>query len=257
MSTKQITLITGASSGIGLELARLAAADGRDLVLVARRKDRLEQVKRELEGTYQITVDVVIEDLADPVAPKRIVEALAQKKLQVDQLINNAGFGGAGSFAVTDWQVEAQMIMVNCVALTHLTKLLLPGMLTRKSGRILNISSMAAFLPGPGMAVYYATKAYVQSLSEALASELAGTSVTVTTLNPGPTQSEFATVARVETSTLFNGNLPTAISVAAVGYRAMQRGQQVAIPGFANQISRLLIPFLPGWLVTSYIRRLH
>ncbi len=255
---KPTALITGASSGIGLELAKLAAADGNDLVLVARRKDRLNEIKNELEKKHRVNVRVLTDDLSDPAAPKRIVNQLTKQKLSVDILINNAGVGVVGSFADTDWAKEAAMLQVNMLALTELTKFLLPAMLKRKQGRILNVSSVAAFVPGPGMAIYYATKAYVQSFSEALAEELAGTGVTVTALCPGPTSSEFAQAAGIGSgSGLFRRNLPTSAAVAAIGYQAMLQGKRIAIAGLDNQLNRFAVRFLPSWLITSYIRRLH
>lgn len=258
MSKDKVALITGASSGIGLELAKLAAADGRNLVLVARRKERLNEVKRELEGKYQIEIQVIADDLSDPDAPNRIMAQLTKHKISVDVLINNAGFGVVGDFAMTDWEKEQSMLQVNMVALTALTKLLLPGMLERKQGRILNVSSTAAFVPGPGMALYYASKAYVQSFSEALSEELAGTGVTVTALCPGPTQTEFSKVAGYSLNlALFGGKLPTAASVAADGYRAMLRGQRIAISGLNNQLSRFFIRFLPSWLITRIVKQLN
>lgn len=258
MNNKSVTLVSGASSGIGLELARLAAADGRNLVLVARRKDKLAEIKQELEGKHDIDVYLFVEDLSDPAAPERIVRELEKQKLAVDALINNAGFGVLGDFATNDWAKEQSMLQVNMVALTALTKLLLPDMLKRKQGKILNVSSTAAFVPGPGMALYYATKAYVQSFSEALSEELRDSGVTVTALCPGPTQSAFASAAGIGSeSRLFGRHLPSSESVAEVGYRAMLQGKRIAIAGFGNQLSRFLVRFLPSWLITAYIRRLH
>lgn len=257
MTVNNVALITGASSGIGLEFAKLLAADGHDLVLVARREDRLEALKQELEEHHQVTIHVLAQDLADPAAPEWIQREIQRRKLDIDILINNAGFGVVGPFAATDWAKEAGMLQVNIVALTHLTKLLLPGMIKRRSGKILNVSSIAAFVPGPGMALYYATKAYVQSFSEALAEELAGTGVTVTALCPGPTESEFADAAGVGNASLFRRSLPTSAAVAAYGYIALLQGKRVAIPGLRNQMMRILIRFLPSHLLTAAVRTLH
>jgi len=185
-------LITGATSGIGLELASLAAQDRHDLVLVARQRERLESVGRGLAEEYGVRVSVLPKDLSDPSTPPQIGRDLAARGIAVDVLVNNAGFGVYGLFAETEIDRELEMIQVNVVALTHLTKLILAGMLARRLGRILNVASTAAFQPGPLMAVYYATKAYVLSFSEALANETAGTGVTVTTLCPGPTPTGFA-----------------------------------------------------------------
>lgn len=257
MTSNSVALVTGASSGIGLELAKLLAVDGHDLVLVARRKDRLAQIKQELEAKHGVIVHVLAEDLSDPAAADRIHREIQRRKLDVDILINNAGLGLVGSFATTDWEKERSLLQVNMLALTQLTKLLLPAMLRRKRGRILNVSSVAAFVPGPGMALYYASKAYVQSFSEALAEEVAGTGVTITALCPGPTQSEFAQVAGMGSAALFRRTVPTAARVAVDGYRAMLRGQRVVISGLDNQLNRFFLRFLPSWLITSYIRRLH
>lgn len=257
MTTTNVTLITGASSGIGLELAKLAAADGHDLVLVARRKDKLAEVKKELEAKHGVTIHVLAVDLSDPTTAERIVRELIKQKLDVDILINNAGFGVVGDFSETDWAKEQSMLQVNMLALTELTKLLLPAMLERKQGRILNVSSTAAFVPGPGMALYYATKAYVQSFSEALAEELAGKGVTITALCPGPTQTEFAQTAGITSTTLFRSGIPTAASVASDGYRAMLRGQRIVISGFGNQLNRFFARLLPSWLITRIVRHLQ
>lgn len=236
-------LITGASAGIGLELARVMAADGWGLVLTARSRDRLETLARELEAAYGVKVAVVPADLADPVAPAVLFEQVAGLGIEVDVLVNNAGFGLYGPFTVTegegatDGARELEMIALNVSALTHLTKLFLPGMVSRRRGRVMNVASTASFQPGPLMAVYYATKAYVLSFSEAIGVELKGTGVTVTTLCPGPTHTEFAAVADMEGSRLFKmGGVMTASDVARAGYEGMQAGKSVVIPGARNRI---------------------
>ncbi|HLN57107.1 MAG TPA: SDR family oxidoreductase, partial [Thermoanaerobaculia bacterium] len=188
-------LVTGASSGIGKELARLIAADGYDLVLVARRQERLEELARELSVAHGVSARVIAADLADPDSPKRIVEELEAERIAVDVLVNNAGFGIYGRLWNSDITRQLEIIQVNVVALTDLTGRLLPGMVSRKRGRIVNVASTAAFQPGPYQAVYYATKAYVLSFSEAIAEELKGTGVTVTALCPGPTTTEFQEAA--------------------------------------------------------------
>ena len=203
-SSRNTALITGASSGIGLELANLFARDGNDLVLVARSEGKLRQIASRLEGEFGIATRVLAADLAKPHAAQELVMTLNVHKVTIDALVNNAGFGLAGPFVATDLDKELEMIQVNIVALTELTKLLLPGMVTRRSGRILNLASTAAFQPGPLMAVYYATKAYVLSFSEAIADELRDSGVTVTALCPGPTDTGFAAVASLESSRLFN-----------------------------------------------------
>ena len=200
---KETVLITGASSGIGLELARLFAADGSDLILVARREAELQSLADDMAASHGISARVMTEDLSDLSAPQRIVDRLATDELELDVLVNNAGFGLRGPAAELDLQRQLDMLQVNVTALTHLTRLLLPAMIARRRGGVLNVASTAAFQPGPHMAVYYATKAYVLSFSEALAEELGGTGVTVSCLAPGPTATEFADAADMRDTLLF------------------------------------------------------
>lgn len=248
-------LITGASSGIGEELARCFAADGHDVVLVARREEELRRLAEELQQQYKIAARVLPVDLSRHDAPREIFEQLERDGVAIDFLVNNAGFGAFGPFYETDWPREAAMIDVNVRALTELTKLFLPGMLRRRSGKILNVASTAAFQPGPLMAVYFATKAYVLSLSEALANELRRTGVTVTALCPGPTQSGFESSARMSHSGLFHRpGIPTSATVARYGYRAMHRGRTVAIQGFLNRLLVFLVRFTPRTLVADVAR---
>jgi len=188
-------LVTGASSGIGLELARLFAGDGHDLVLVARSEGRLREIGEQLETAHGITATVVASDLSKPNAARDLVEALRAALIEIDVLVNNAGFGLSGAFIDNDPRTQLDMLQVNVVALTELTRLLLPPMVARRSGRILNVASTAAFAPGPLAAVYGATKAYVLSFSEAIGEELRHSGVTVTALCPGPTQSGFSAAA--------------------------------------------------------------
>jgi len=251
-------LITGATSGIGLELASLAAQDRHDLVLVARQRDRLESVGRGLAEEYGVRVSVLPKDLSDPSTPAEIGRDLAARGIAVDVLVNNAGFGVYGLFAETAIDRELEMIQVNVVALTHLTKLILAGMLARRLGRILNVASTAAFQPGPLMAVYYATKAYVLSFSEALANETAGTGVTVTTLCPGPTPTGFAERAGFGTSPLLPGPFVwSASAVARAGWSGMMRGKRVVVPGLANRAIVQAERFTPRRLVTAVARKLQ
>lgn len=255
---RQTALVTGASSGIGWELARLFARDGCDLVFVARRREKLEQLGQDLAREFGATTTVLAEDLSDPQAPPRIAGELARRALAVDVLVNNAGFGVYGFFAKTSIEQELAMIQVNITAVTHLTKLLLPGMLERRRGRILNVASTAAFQPGPLMAVYYATKAYVLSFSEALANELAGTGVTVTALCPGPTITEFQKAASLEQTRLFTGPLVMSAATAArAGYEGMRKGKRVVIPGFPNKVLVQAVRFAPRRLVTALARRIQ
>lgn len=249
-------LITGASSGIGLALARQMAPDF-DLILTARNQDRLEEIARELEQAHGNRVHVIAADLARPEAPDEIFAETARRGLRVDALVNNAGFGSYGAFAENRWQDEAGMVHVNITALTHLTKLALPQMLGRKSGRIMNVASTAGFQPGPLMAVYYATKAYVISFSEAIANELQGSGVTVTCLCPGATESEFAKRADMEKSRLFKMSKMTSEEVARAGYRAMMQGKTLIITGTRNKLMAESVRFAPRKMVTAIARRVQ
>jgi short-subunit dehydrogenase len=255
----QTALITGASSGIGLDLTRLFAADGHDLILVARNEAKLRQTAAELEREHGVSVTVLAADLAKPETPDRLVAALSDQGRSVDVLVNNAGYGAAGHFAhETDLRSELEMIQVNITALTHLTKLFLPAMVDRKRGRIMNVASTASFQPGPLMAVYYATKAYVLSFSEAIAEELAGTGVTVTALCPGPTATGFAAAAEATNRRLFKWKTPMAsMDVARIGYAGMLRGQRIVIPGMANKLLAQSVRFSPRRLTTKITRALQ
>ncbi len=251
-------LITGASSGIGLELASVAAHDRHDLVLVARNREKLESIGRGLAEEYGVRVSVIAKDLADPAGPAALSRELAERGIALDVLVNNAGVGVYGRFAQTSLDKELEMIQINLVALTHLTKLFLTGMLERRRGRILNVASTAAFQPGPIMAVYYATKAYVLSFSEALANEVAGTGVTVTALCPGPTRTEFQSRAGFQPIPLLRSPLVTATSVVArAGWRGMKRGKRVVVPGLANRILVQAVRATPRRLGTAVVRKLQ
>jgi short-subunit dehydrogenase len=252
------TLVTGASDGIGQELARIAAAHRDDVVLVARRESRLRDLARELEQQHGIRAHVVAADLARTGAGSEVASRVADLGIHVDHLINNAGFGIYGRFDETPLDVELQIIQVNIVALTELTKRLLPGMVARRRGRILNVASTAAFLPGPLMAVYYATKAYVLSFSEAIANELQGTGVTVTVLCPGPTASGFQAAAHLEESKLVAGKtLATSRQVARDGYRAMMAGKTIVVSGFSNKLVAQVPRLLPRRVVAKIVRRVQ
>src|ERR1700685_1344464 len=226
----QTALITGASGAIGYELAKRFARARPDLVLVARSAEKLAQVTQELHGNFACTVKTIALDLCDSPAPKFLFDQLQHEGIAVDILINNAGFGAFGEFAQMGEQEILGQIEVNITALTHLTRLFLPQMIARRRGRIMNVASTAAFQPGPLMAVYYATKAYVLSFSEALANELRGSGVTVTCFCPGATHTGFAKHAGIENSRLFKtvGAMP-AEKVARQGYRALMQGRTVAI----------------------------
>jgi uncharacterized protein len=250
---RETALITGASSGIGLDLARLMARDF-DLILTARNRARLEQIAGGLQQQHGNLVHVIPADLARPEAPEQIFSEIKRRGLRVDALVNNAGFGGYGAFTDTDLQTELQMIQVNITALTYLTKLVLPGMRERKRGRIMNVASTAGFLPGPFMAVYYATKAYVISFSEAIANELKGSGITVTCLCPGATETGFAKRADMEKSRLFKMGRMRSDDVARSGYRAMLKGKTLVITGTRNWLMMESLRFSPRKMVTAIAR---
>ncbi len=256
MST-ETALITGASSGIGYELARLFAADKSNLVLVARRQEKLDQLAAELGRDHGVSVRVLAKDLADPHSPQAIFDALAAESVTVDVLVNNAGFGAAGSVADLPLEKQRDMIQVNVAALTHLTRLFLPGMIQRRSGGIFNVGSTAGFQPGPYMAVYYATKAYVLSFTEALAEELTGSGVRATCLAPGPTATEFAAAAAVENKLLFRLGTVDAGSVAQAGYRGFRQGSVLVIPGSRNKLGAFAVRFAPRALVRKLVKHLQ
>ncbi len=247
-------LVTGASGGIGEELARLFAADGHDLVLVARSRDKLARLAEELKEKHGVEARVLAADLARDEAPREIFDELQGAGVSVDALVNNAGVGSYGPFAETDLKSELGLLQVNVVALTHLTKLFLPGMLARRRGYVMNVASTAAFQPGPLMAVYYASKAYVLSFSEALTNECEGTGVVVSALCPGPTETGFVAAVGMAESKLFDRAVMDARTVAVAGYRGMLAGKSVVIPGFRNNLLARSIGFFPRNLVTKVVR---
>lgn len=252
---RKTALITGASGGIGYEIAKLFAQDKYDLVLVARNEQRLKELGDALAEEHGIVVRSLAQDLAQLGASEEVFNGVQQMDIKIDVLVNNAGFGAYGFFAESDLSKELDMIQVNIGALTHLTKLFLPGMVQRKSGRILNVASTAAFFPGPIMAVYYASKGYVLSFSEAIANELKGTGVTVTALCPGPTRTGFQSNAAVGNARLFEGSqLMDAATVAKVGYQGLMRGKTVVIPGLTNQLMCLSTRFSPRSLTARIVR---
>lgn len=254
-------LITGASGGIGLEFARVFAREGYNLVLVARSEDKLSQLANELKTKHNVQVRVMARDLSSITAPQEIFDTLTADGIQIDVLINNAGFAAFGRFATeTNLADELQMMQVNMIALTLLTKLFVKPMVERGSGKILNVASTASFQPGPLMAVYYATKAYVLSLSEALARELAGTGVSVTALCPGPTESGFQQRASLEDSKLIaNATIPmmTSAAVAEQGYQALIAGKTIFVPGLMNRLGALLPRFVPRGVATNIIMNMQ
>lgn len=228
------TVITGASSGIGAELARTFAARGAALVLAARRHERLEALGREIQAAHGVPVEVMALDLEDRDAPHDLCEMLREKGIVPHTLVNNAGFGLRGRFATLPHERQIAMIDLNVTALTALCRLMLPGMIERGRGGILNVASTAAFQAGPYMAVYYATKAFVLSLSEALHEEAKPHGVTVTALCPGPTESEFSATADLENSKLFKGGAMPAADVARLGVEGYERGQAIVVTGTTN-----------------------
>jgi uncharacterized protein len=247
-------LITGASGGIGYELAKLFARDHHSLVLVARSADKLAQIAHELQ-VHGVTIKTIALDLAAPPAPKFLFDQLQREGVAIDILVNNAGFGAFGEFAQMPEVEILGQIDLNITALTALTRLFLPAMIARRSGRIMNVASTAAFQPGPLMAVYYATKAYVLSFSEAMANELNHSGVTVTCFCPGATHTGFAKRAGTENSRLFKQvGAMSAEKVAVDGYRALMEGRTVAISGAHNWLAAQSIRFAPRKMVTAVSR---
>jgi len=257
MSSGNAALITGASAGLGLEYAKLFAADGVDVVLVARRRDRLEALAKELEGKHRVRAHVIAADLGSADGPGRVLEDLRRIGLEVAFLVNNAGFGTSGAFAEIDADRELEMIQVNVVSLVSLTRALLPPMIARKNGRILNIGSTAGFQPGPFMAAYYASKAFVNSFTEALSYELRGTGVTATVSCPGATATEFSTVAGNERSRLFRMGAASPAIVARQGYRAMMAGKPIVVHGMKNKFGVQLLRVSPRSAVRAVAASLN
>ena len=249
-----VTLITGASSGIGRELAREFARNKHNLVLVARRKEKLLEVGEELTA-LGVSVDIVPMDLQQRNAPDAIFEWLKDLGHTVGILVNNAGYGRHGKFWELDEPDQQGMVDLNVTALTRLTRLFLPGMVERGQGRILNVASTAAFQPGPYMSVYYATKAYVLFLSEGLTEELKGTGVTVTCLCPGPTKSEFQERADIQDLSMLQMAMMSPEKVAKKGYRALMKGKAIAIPGFLNRNGARMTKFSPRFMVRKMVKK--
>lgn len=254
---RENVLITGASSGIGRDLAEIFAAAGFNLILTARDHARLRDLARKLESEYQIEAHVIVADLASPDGPHQIFSEITRLGLPVHNLINNAGFGAYGEFSDLPLEEDLGMIQVNITALTHLTKLTMPQMIQRGSGRIMNVASTAAFQPGPLMSVYYATKAYVLSFSEGIANELKPHGITVTCLCPGATGTAFAARANMEKSRLFKLNKGSSKKVALAGYKGMLKGKTLIIPGLVNKTLAQSVRFSPRKLVAKVTRSLQ
>ena len=256
--SRPIAVITGASSGIGRDFADLYARDGHDLILVARRREALESLARTLGDKYGVACDAFPADLARRLDREHVAARLRSIDDRVVALVNNAGIGTHGYFHETDLERELEIIELNIAALTHLAKLVLPGMLARRRGQIINVSSLAAFQPGPLMAVYYASKAYVQSFSEALAEEVAGTGVTVTALCPGPMTTEFHGRAGIHPDAPAGGpQTMTSREVAEAGYRAANSGKRVIVTGLRNKIVVLANRILSRRSMTRLVRRVQ
>lgn len=248
-------VVTGASNGIGLEFSRILARNGYDLVLVARSGERLENISKELAGEFGVTVDFVPVDLTERGSCEKVLEKSGR---DVDILINNAGFGDYGRFVKCDWEKQQKMIELNVVALTNLTHLYLPQMIERGSGKILNLASVASFEPGPLMSVYYATKAYVLSFTEALSAELRNTGVTAHALCPGPTNTGFSRTAGAQKTNLFKeSSASSAAGVAEYGYRKMMRGKTVIICGIGFKFLIALVRIMPRSLVGRIVMKIQ
>ena len=255
---KNVALITGASSGIGKELAKIHAQQGGDLIIVARSKDRLESLKSELESTHQVEVKIITTDLSQPSSAEEVFDQIEGWGIEIEYLINNAGFGGRGKFHEREWSHDMSMINLNVMALTALTRYFLPGMVKRNRGKILNVSSTASLTPGPLQAVYFATKAYVTFFSNAIAEELRDTNITVTALLPGATETEFARVAGMDNTSLFDKTV-TAESVAKDGYQGMLNGKLDVVSGLTlgQKLIMSFIPFTPKKALLSQIRKMQ
>jgi hypothetical protein len=252
----QTAVITGASSGIGFELARIFAADGWNLILVSRDPQRLAEAGEKVSAESGRPVEIRTCDMSDQEAAEDLGLELAMHPGGIDALVNNAGFGAHGGFVETDARVVMEMMNVNMNSLVALTRGILPGMLERKEGRILNVASVAGFAPGPLMAVYHATKAFVLSFSEALYEETRGTGVTVTALCPGPVRTNFMKRAGLEgADAFFMGPLGMdAEPCARVGYRALMRGRAIVVPGIFNKMAVLLFRFMPRALARKVVK---
>jgi len=255
---KNVALITGASTGIGKELAKIHASKGGDLVIVARSSEKLNALKNELEQSTGVQVHVIVKDLAQSSAPHEIYNEVTENGIQIEYLINNAGFGGLGKFHEQDLDLVLNMIKLNISSLTALTRLFLPDLVARNSGRILNVSSTASFTPGPLQAVYFATKAFVTFFSNAVAEELSDTKVTVTNLMPGATETEFGARSGMDKTEMFK-NAVSSLSVARDGYKGMIKGKLDVVSGltFAQKLMIGMIPFTPKRMLLRQMKKMQ
>ncbi|MDD5952993.1 MAG: SDR family oxidoreductase [Oscillospiraceae bacterium] len=254
MKKQKTALVTGATGGLGAHFANELAKAGYDLLLVGRNEEKLEHLQHLFTTIYPVQVHTLQKDLSEPGAGKEVFAFAQENELTVEVLVNNAGFGDFGAFAFSDWKKQQDMVMVNCTALLELTRCFLLPMLTRRSGKILNVASMASFQPGPLMSVYYATKAFVLSFTEALSVELRGTGVTVTALCPGPTKTGFEKNAALGSSGLFrNLGVAKAKDVAKYGLKKLRQGKVIAVPGCKNRMIVRACKVLPRGFVRNMV----
>lgn len=250
-------LITGASSGIGKEFAMIAATHGHNVVLVARSESILQEMKRSIEAKHNVTVHICVQNLSIPNSAQRVYDAMQSQAITVDYIVNNAGFGHYGLFAGEDISIHTQMVQLNCTSLMELTRLFVPGMIARSTGGVLNIASIAALVPGPLQAVYFATKAFVLSFTESLAEEFVGTGVTATVLCPGPVATKFADAAAMSQSPLFKKS-QSAKQVAYVGFNAMMRGKRMVFSRWSDAIvMRFFLPWVPRIVRAKIIKKMQ
>lgn len=254
--TNKTALVTGAASGLGFELALLLAKDDYDLILVDLDAEKLEDAKLQLLNVGAVSIKLLVKDLSIINIANDIYKEI--QSIPIDVLINNAGFGLFGAFCDTDWERESQMLNLHVFTTTHLVKLILPDMVKRRSGKVLNVSSLAAFQPGPMMALYYASKSYLLSFSQAISNELKGTGVSVTVLCPGPTKTAFQeSVSENCEDNKITFNMACPKNVAAYGYKAMHNGRVVAIPGIFNKFLSILPRMLTRNRATKIVRKIQ
>ncbi len=252
-------LITGASSGIGAAFAEVAAKNGNDVVLVARREEKLKELSARLESTYHVKAFVFVSDLTQPNEPKRVWDDVIKQCGHIDILINNAGYGDFGPFQNSDADRNANMIALNCQVLVQLSNYASADMVKRGQGKICNIASVASFTPGPYMATYHATKAFVLNFSQSLATELRPLGVSVTAVCPGATRSEFEDHAHLKGKGIFDSkrHLPSSMELAEYGWAAIMRDQTVAIHKVSHRVAIAVTRFLPWQTVAHYAYRIH